>query len=89
MGIVGRVCARARYGGGGRDENSQAALVYGMRRDRAAADRRLAYVVNEVGPGRCANATREPRITTGLAADAYYLRPPHFGATAWTALTAV
>lgn len=41
-------------------------------------------------------ATREPRITTGLAigpastsADAYYYRRPHLGATAWAALAAL
>ncbi|HET7779979.1 MAG TPA: hypothetical protein VFL07_15630, partial [Rudaea sp.] len=41
-------------------------------------------------------ATREPRITTGLAlsaqstsADFYYYRLPHLGATAWAVLAAL
>lgn len=68
---------------------AQAALAYRVRGDRAAADRRLACVANEFSPGGYAYATREPRITTGLAADAYYFRWPHLGATAWVALAAV
>ena len=67
---------------------AQAALAYRVRGDRAAADRRLDCVAREFGPGGYVYATREPRITTGLAADAYYFRLPHLGATAWAALAA-
>ncbi|WP_300618588.1 hypothetical protein, partial [Dokdonella sp.] len=68
---------------------AQAALAYRVRGDRAAADRRLGCVAREFGPGGYVHATREPRITTGLAAEAYYFRLPHLGATAWAALAAL
>lgn len=68
---------------------AQAALAYRVRGDRAAADRRLECVAREFGPGGYVHATREPRITTGLAAEAYYFRLPHLGATAWAALAAL
>ena len=50
---------------------------------------RLACVAREFSPGGYVYATREPRITTGLASDAYYFRLPHLGATAWTVLAAL
>ncbi|MFC4820626.1 hypothetical protein [Dokdonella ginsengisoli] len=68
---------------------AQAALAYRVRGERAAADRRLACIAREFAPGGYVYATREPRITTGLAADAYYFRLPHLGATAWAALAAL
>lgn len=68
---------------------AQAALAYRVRGDRAAAERRLACVANEFSPGGYVQATREPRITTGLAAGAYYFRLPHLGATGWAALAAL
>lgn len=68
---------------------AQAALAYRVRGDRAAADRRLGCIAREFDPRGYVYATREPRITTGLAADAYYFRLPHLGATAWAALAAL
>ena len=67
---------------------AQAALAYRVRGDRAAADRRLACIAREFGPGGYVYATREARITTGLAGGEYYFRLPHLGATAWAALAA-
>jgi hypothetical protein len=67
---------------------AQAALAYRVRGDRAAADRCLLCVAREFSPSGYVYATRESRVTTGLAADAYYFRLPHLGATAWTALAA-
>jgi hypothetical protein len=67
---------------------AQAALAYRVRGDEAAAKKRLSCVTREFAPGGYSYATREPRITTGLATDAYYYRWPHLGATAWIALAA-
>jgi hypothetical protein len=67
---------------------AQAALAHHVRGDEAAAMKRLSRVAREFAPGGYACATREPRITTGLAGDAYYFRCPHLGATAWIALAA-
>ena len=68
---------------------AQAALAYRVRGERAAAERRLGCVAREFSPTGYLYATREPRITTGLAADSYYFRLPHLGATAWAALAAL
>ena len=68
---------------------AQAALAYRVRGERAAAERHLACVAREFSPGGYVYATREPRITTGLAIGAYYFRLPHLGATAWAALAAL
>lgn len=68
---------------------AQAALAYRVRGERAAADLRLGCVAREFASGGYVYATREPRITTGLAAEAYYFRLPHLGATAWGALAAL
>lgn len=68
---------------------AQAALAYRVRGDRAAAERRLACIAREFAPNGYVYATREARITTGLAGGAYYFRLPHLGATAWAALAAL
>lgn len=68
---------------------AQAALAYHVRGERAAAERHLACVAREFAPGGYVYATRETRVTTGLAAGAYYFRLPHLGATAWAALAAL
>lgn len=67
---------------------AQAALAYRVRGDGTAADLRLGCVAHEFSASGYVYATREPRITTGLAIGAYYFRLPHLGATAWTALAA-
>lgn len=75
---------------------AQAALAYRIAGEAAAAQRCLSEVAAQFSPGGYVFATREPRITTGLAispgstsADAYYYRRPHLGATAWAALAAL
>ncbi|MBO9663579.1 MAG: hypothetical protein J7520_11710 [Dokdonella sp.] len=68
---------------------AQAALAYRVRGDRAAAERRLGCIAREFSADGYVYATREARITTGLAAGAYYFRLPHLGATAWAALAAL
>jgi hypothetical protein len=75
---------------------AQAALAYRAAGETAAAQRCLAEVAAQFSAGGYVFATREPRITTGLAigsastsADAYYYRRPHLGATAWSALAAL
>ncbi|MGQ9370668.1 hypothetical protein [Azospirillum sp. ST 5-10] len=72
---------------------AQAALVYRALGRPAAAARLLDGLAGEVSPGGYLWATREPRITTGLAIgpdsatdDFHYYRSPHLGATAWAAL---
>jgi hypothetical protein len=75
---------------------AQAALVYrkvGRARD---AEQMLATVAAQFSQSGYVYATREPRITTGLAigsdsasADFYYYRRPHLAATAWAALAAL
>jgi hypothetical protein len=74
---------------------AQAALVYRRLGRNADADAMLATVAAQFAPGGFVYATREPRITTGLAlagnsasADFFYYRRPHLGATAWAALAA-
>ena len=74
---------------------AQAALVYRALGREADAEKLLTTIVRLEAPGGFFYATREPRITTGLAigsdsggADFYYYRRPHLGATAWTALAA-
>lgn len=68
---------------------AQAALAYRLLGNDAAADRALACVQGQFAPGGLVHATREPRVSTGLAADAYYFRMPHLGATAWATLAAL
>jgi len=74
---------------------AQAVLVYRTIGRETDADRLLATIAQQFSAGGLVNATREPRITTGLAigsasvsADFYYFRLPHLGATAWAALAA-
>ena len=74
---------------------AQAALVYrASGRDEDAAPL-LATVAAQFSTSGMVYATREPKITTGLAtgasgdsADFYYYRIPHLGATAWAVLAA-
>lgn len=75
---------------------AQAALAYRRAGDTDAARRCLAEVAAQFSRGGYVFATREAKITTGLAigpastsADAYYYRRPHLGATAWAALAAL
>jgi hypothetical protein len=74
---------------------AQGALVYRVVGRIADARTMLASVAREVSAGGLLQATREPRITTGLAvgpdstsADFHYFRRPHLGATAWGVLAA-
>jgi hypothetical protein len=74
---------------------AQMALAYRLVGRKADADRLLTVLDGQISPGGLYWATREPRITTGLAlskdsptADFYYYRRPHLGATAWVALAA-
>ena len=75
---------------------AQAALAYRVAGEADAARRCLVEVAAQFSAGGYVFATREPKITTGLAigpastsADAYYYRRPHLGATAWAALAAL
>ncbi len=75
---------------------AQAALAYRIAGETDAARRSLAEVAAQFSPDGYVFATREAKITTGLAigpastsADAYYYRRPHLGATAWAALAAL
>ena len=74
---------------------AQVALVYRLVGRTPDAQSLLSVLGGQVSPGGLLWATREPRITTGLAlsttshsADFYYYRRPHLGATAWAALAA-
>lgn len=75
---------------------AQAALAYRTVGDDAKADAVLTTIDGQFAASGYVFATREARITTGLAlspdsptADFYYYRRPHLGATAWAALAAV
>jgi hypothetical protein len=75
---------------------AQAAMAYKLVGDNAAADRLLGGLSADRTPSGLLNATRGPRLTTGLSidptgstgaiADFFYYRRPHLGATAWAAL---
>ena len=74
---------------------AQAAMAYRIVGAHAAADRLLGSLAADRTPSGLLNATRGPRLTTGLSidptgatttADFYYYRRPHLGATAWAAL---
>lgn len=74
---------------------AQAALVYRVVGRAADAERLLATVAGQRSPGGYLFATREPRVSTGLAIgpdsttdDFHYYRQPHLGATAWAILAA-
>ena len=75
---------------------AQAALAYSVAGDAGQAQNLFATIARQFAPSGYVYATREPRITTGLAlsaqsasADFYYYRLPHLGATAWAALAAL
>jgi hypothetical protein len=75
---------------------AQAALTYRRLGREADAQKLFATLDAQFSTGGLVYATREPRITTGLAigatsasADFYYYRRPHLGATAWAALAAL
>ncbi|HEY8010085.1 MAG TPA: hypothetical protein VIE67_03715 [Rudaea sp.] len=75
---------------------AQAALVYRQLGREADAQKLFATIAQQFSSGGFVYATREPRITTGLAigsdstsADFYYYHRPHLGATAWAALAAL
>lgn len=74
---------------------AQAGLVYQALGRRREYDACMAEVSRQFSTGGYLFATREPRISTGLAinpdsrtADLYYFRLPHLGATAWAAIAA-
>lgn len=75
---------------------AQAALAFRSLGLDAKADNLLRTVAEQFSASGYVYATREPRITTGLAlgpnstrADFYYYRRPHLAATAWAALAAL
>lgn len=75
---------------------AQAALAYRVLGRGHDAEKLFASIAAQFSPGGLVYATREARITTGLAiggngtsADFYYFRRPHLGATAWAALAAL
>lgn len=75
---------------------AQAALVYGVLGREQDAKKLFATIAEQRGVEGYIYATREPRITTGLAigtdntsADFYYFRRPHLAATAWAAFAAL
>ncbi|MEP7044008.1 MAG: hypothetical protein ABI843_13170 [Dokdonella sp.] len=74
---------------------AQGALAYRIAGRDDAASRCLREIARQFSAGGYVFATREARITTGLAigsastsADFYYYRRPHLGATAWAILAA-
>lgn len=74
---------------------AQAALAYRIVGRMADAQSMLATLASQVSAGGFLYATREARISTGLAigpastsADFHYFRRPHLGATAWGVLAA-
>ena len=76
---------------------AQAALVYRTLGERAKANKLVVTISGQFDAASgYVYATREARITTGLAlgphsstADFYYFHRPHLGATAWAALAAL
>lgn len=74
---------------------AQAALVYQVLGEPTKAKALFASIDTQFAPDGYLYATREARLTTGLAlgpksthADFYYYHQPHLGATAWAALAA-
>ncbi len=72
---------------------AQAALAYRIAGNAAQSDQLLASLHADRTPSGLLNATRSPRLTTGLSIDPtstvpdfFYYRRPHLGATAWAAL---
>ncbi len=75
---------------------AQAALAYRNVERRDQAERLFGELAGMFSPGGLLWATREERITTGLAigpdstdADFFYFRRPHLGATAWAVIAAL
>jgi hypothetical protein len=75
---------------------AQAALVYRLHGTETKADALLRTISGQFSASGYVYATREPRITTGLAlgpdspgADFHYFHRLHLGATAWAALAAL
>ncbi len=74
---------------------AQAALVYRTLGRDADANKLFETIATQFSTSGMVYATREPKITTGLAtgasgdsADFYYYRMPHLAATAWAVLAA-
>ncbi|MEO8010594.1 MAG: hypothetical protein ABI650_03010 [Dokdonella sp.] len=74
---------------------AQTALVYRIVGRERDAVRLLVTIAGQRSAGGFLHATRELRVTTGLAIgpasatdDFYYFRQPHLGATAWAVLAA-
>jgi hypothetical protein len=74
---------------------AQAALVYRVTGRDADANKLFSTIDAQFSTSGMVYATREPKITTGLAAgasgdsaDFYYYRMPHLAATAWAVLAA-
>jgi hypothetical protein len=72
---------------------AQAALAYRIDGNRAAGAQLLAGLTADRTPSGLLNATRGPRLTTGLSIDPtgstpdfFYYKRPHLGATAWAVL---
>jgi hypothetical protein len=72
---------------------AQAALAYRIAGDAAAHSRLLAGLTADRTASGLLNATRVPRLTTGLSIDPtktvpdfFYYKRPHLGATAWAVL---
>ena len=75
---------------------AQAAVTLRALGHAGQVDRLLATLAGQISPSGYLFATREPRITTGIAIgpvsiepDFFYFRRPHLGATAWGALAAL
>ena len=75
---------------------AQAALAFGLAGDDERAQDLFATIAGQFSVDGLVYATREARITTGLAVSAdskskdfFYYRRPHVGATAWAALAAL
>jgi hypothetical protein len=75
---------------------AQAALTLRALGQATAATKLLDGLAAEISPSGLLFASREPRITTGIAIgpastepDFFYYRRPHIGATAWGALAAL
>jgi hypothetical protein len=94
-GVTGGFDFNADRDGAWLEGTAQAALVYRVLGREVDAQPLFATIVAQISTGGYVYATREPRITTGLAtsaasasADFYYYRQPHLAATAWAALAA-
>lgn len=74
---------------------AQAALAWRIAGDRERSDALLEGLAGDISPGGYLWATRGDRVSTGFAigpdsaaADFFYHRQPHLGATAWAVLAA-